>query len=69
MAASQILSKTSVLKIVLFGPGACRVYFNMQFYTKCAVLNPFMRCAVTKLTKNITLKRSSYLLVFLVDAP
>ena len=33
-----------------------RVYFNVQFYTKCAVLNPFvqflkLKCAVTKLTK------------------
>jgi hypothetical protein len=50
-----------------------RVYFNVQFYTKCAVLNPFVqflkhKCAVTKLTK-IALKQSSYLLVTLVDAP
>jgi hypothetical protein len=33
-----------------------RVYFNAQFYTKCAVLNPFvqflkLKCAFTKLTK------------------
>jgi hypothetical protein len=33
-----------------------RVYFNVQFYTKCAVLNPFVqflkhKCAVSKLTK------------------
>ena len=50
-----------------------RVYFNVQFYTKCAVLNPFVqflkhKCAVTKLTK-IALKQSSRLLITLVDAP
>ena len=50
-----------------------RVYFNVQFYTKCAVLNPFVqflkhKYAVTKLTK-IALKQSSHLLVTLVDAP
>jgi hypothetical protein len=42
----------------------------VQFYTKCAVLNPFVqflkhKCAVTKLTKIA----SSHLLVTLVDAP
>jgi hypothetical protein len=51
----------------------CRVYFNVQFYTKCAVLNQFVqflkhKFAVTKLTK-IALKQSSHLLVTLVDAP
>ena len=51
-----------------------RVYFNVQFYTKCAVLNPFvqslkLKCAVTKLTKIALLKQSSHLLVTLVDAP
>jgi hypothetical protein len=50
-----------------------RVYFNVQFYTRCAVLNPFVqflkhKCAVTKLTK-VALKQSSHLLVTLVDAP
>jgi hypothetical protein len=50
-----------------------RVYFNVQFYTKCAFLNPFvqflkLKCAVTKLTK-IALKQSCHLLVTLVDAP
>jgi hypothetical protein len=49
------------------------VYFNVQFYTKCAVLNPYVqflkhKCAVTKLTK-VALKQSSHLLVILVDAP
>jgi hypothetical protein len=49
-----------------------RVYFNVQFYTKCAVLNPFVqflkhKCAVTKRTK-IALKQSSHLFVTLVDA-
>jgi hypothetical protein len=38
-----------------------RVYFNVQFYTKCAVLNPFVqflkhKCAVTKLTKIALIK-------------
>jgi hypothetical protein len=37
------------------------VYFNVQFYTKCAVLNPFVqflkhKCAVTKLTKIALIK-------------
>ena len=51
-----------------------RVYFNVQFYTKCAVLNPFVqflkhKCAVTKLTKIAFIKTvSSHLLVTLVDA-
>jgi hypothetical protein len=45
----------------------------VQFYTKCAVLNPFVqflkhKCAVTKLTK-IALKQSSHLLITLLDAP
>ena len=38
-----------------------RVYFNVQLYTKCAVLNPFVqflkhKCAVTKLTKIALIK-------------
>jgi hypothetical protein len=46
----------------------------VQFYTKCAILNSFvlfliLKCAVTKINKNITSKQSSHLLVFLVDAP
>jgi hypothetical protein len=46
----------------------------VQFYTKCAILNPFgqflkLKCAVTKINKNKTSKQSSHLLVFLVDAP
>jgi hypothetical protein len=51
----------------------------MQFYTKCAVLNPFVqflkhKCAVTnknslKTLTQIALKQSSHLLVTLVDAP
>jgi hypothetical protein len=45
----------------------------VQFYTKCAVLNPVVqflkdKCAVTKLTK-VALKQSSHSLVTLVDAP
>jgi hypothetical protein len=44
-----------------------RVYFNMQFYTKCAVLNPFVqflkhKCAITKLTKIALIKT-----VFLIE--
>jgi hypothetical protein len=41
---------------------ACiRVYFNVQLYTKCAVLNPFVqflkhKCAVTKQTKIALIK-------------
>jgi hypothetical protein len=48
----------------------------MQFYTKCAVLNPFVqflkhKCAVSKLTKIsfIKLKQCFHLLITLVDAP
>jgi hypothetical protein len=46
----------------------------VQFYTKCAVLNPFVqflkhKCAVTKLTKIALIKTVSHLLVTLVDAP
>jgi hypothetical protein len=42
-------------------PQRNRVYFNVQFYTKCAVLNPFVqflnhKCAVTKLTKIALIK-------------
>jgi hypothetical protein len=44
-----------------------RVYFNVQFYTKCAVLNPFVqflkhKCAITKLTKIALIKT-----VFLIE--
>ena len=51
-----------------------RVYCNVHFYTKCAVLNPFVqflkhKCAVTKLTKIALIKQSSHLLITLVDAP
>ena len=47
-------SKSHVINI--FTSEESRVYFNVQFYTKCAVLNPFvqflkLKCAVTKLTK------------------
>ena len=40
---------------------SCGVYFNVQFYTKCEVLNPFVqflkhKCAVTKLTKIALIK-------------
>jgi hypothetical protein len=48
----------------------------VQFYTKCALLKPFVqflkhKCAVSKLTKIsfINLKQSFHLLVTLVDAP
>jgi hypothetical protein len=45
----------------LIGPGFVRVYFSVQFYTKCTVLNPFVqflkhKCAVTKLTKIALIK-------------
>jgi hypothetical protein len=52
----------------------CSSTQNVQFYTKCAVLNPFVqflkhKCAVAKLTKIALIKTASHLLVILVDAP
>jgi hypothetical protein len=66
--------------ITALGNDRIRVYFNVQFYTKCAVLNPFVQflkhqCAVIKRTKValkqlltlLALKQSSHLPLWMLQ--